>query len=192
MMADNFREHVADEMQRAMDPHAHALTTIDALHRMIHDGFVYHASGKVTGMVDTNVDEFLLTVPAGVSPHFQRLQLTTGRGDIDLRVYEGTTTSADGAAVGTLNVNRNSTNTAGTVLTTGPTITGDGTLIHTQWTPPTATGVGQSPAGIIGETNGEEWILKPSTKYLIRVTNNSGATISYRYELLWYEIGYIQ
>jgi hypothetical protein len=191
-MADNFREHYADEIMRAMDPFSHALTTLDEIHRLTHDGFVYHTSGKVTGMINANVDDFLLSVPAVTFPHFQRLQITAGEGDIDMLVYEGTTTSADGAAVSVFNVNRNSSNTPDTVLTTGPTVTDVGTLIHTQWIPPSATGVGQSPAGVVGETNGEEWVLKPSTKYLVRITNNSGSTISYRYEMLWYEIDYIQ
>lgn len=179
-----------DEEGRKFDQFVHAVTTIDSLHRMTHDGFVYHASGKVTGMIADNVDDFLITTPALSFPHFQRLQITTGRGDIDMLVYEGATTSADGAAITVLNVNRNSANTPNAVFTSGPTVTDVGTLIHTQWTPPTATGVGQSPSGIVGETNGEEWILAPSTKYLIRITNNSGATIDYRYEMLWYEVGY--
>ena len=191
-MADNFREHYADEMQRALDPYAHALTTIDTLHRLTHDGFVYHVSNKVTGMANGNVDDYLISIPAGVFPHFQRLQITAGEGNVDMLVYEGTTTSADGTVEGSLNVNRNSTNTASSVLTIAPTVTDEGTLIHTQWVPPSASGVGQSPQGVIGETNGEEWVMKPSTKYLIRITNNSGSTIDYRYELLWYEIGYEQ
>jgi len=190
-MADNFRGSPGYEEQRKFDPHAHAVTVIQGLHRMTHDGFVYHASGKVTGMVDANVDDFLIAVPAGTFPHFQRLQVTAGRGDIDIQVYEGTTTSADGAAITTFNVNRNSLNTPSSVVTFGPTVSVAGPLIHTQWIQPTATGVGQSPSGIVGETNGEEWVLKPSTKYLVRITNNSGATIAYRYELLFYEIDYV-
>lgn len=189
-MANNYRSTTLLEEAAKFDSFAHAVTTIDELHRMTHDGFVYHVSGKVTGMIDANVDDFLLAIPKGAYPHFQRLQITAGRGDIDMAVYEGTTTSADGTPIGSLNVNRNSPNVAETILTSAPTVSALGTLIHTQWVPPTATGVGQSPSGIIGETNGEEWVLAPDTKYLIRITNNSGATIAYRYELLWYEIGY--
>ena len=176
--------------REAYDPFAKALTTISSVHRGIHDGFVYHASGKVSGMIADEVDEFLLAVPAFCFPHFQRLQITAGRGDIDLLVYEGVTTSADGTPIGTINTNRNSTNTACTIFSSTPTITDIGTLIHTQWIPPTATGVGQSPSGIVGETNGEEWLLAQDTKYLIRMTNNSGATIAYRWEMLFYELDY--
>jgi hypothetical protein len=68
-------------------------------------------------------------------------------------------------------------------LYTGPTVTGVGTLVHTTWLVPTPVSAGVSKAvGLVGETNGEEWILAPSTKYLIRITNNSGATVSYSYD----------
>ena len=175
-------------MTRNRDPVSFADTVIDALHRHTHDGFVHHLSGKVTGMIDTDVDNFLL-VPGG-APHFQRFRIAASRGDIDIQVYEGTTVSANGSEVGSNNTNRFSSNVAATKLYSGPTITDDGTLIHTTWMPPTATGTGQSASGLVGETNGEEWILSPANNYLIRITNNSGATIAYSYEMLWYELDY--
>jgi len=190
-MADNFREHYADEMQRAMDPEIHALTTIDSRHRMVHDGFVYHTSGKVTGMVNANVDEFLL-VTGSVAPHIVKLGFSLGRGDVDILAFEDTTVSANGAELTEVyNTARTSVNTPTMILYSGPTVTGDGTKIHTSWVPPTATGTGLSAAGaLVGDTAGEEWELKPNSNYMIRITNNSGSTIAYQYELLWYEVAY--
>ena len=43
---------------------------------------------------------------------------------------------------------------------------------------------------IAGIGQGSEWILKPETPWLIRLTNNSGATIDWSYEFSWYEISY--
>jgi hypothetical protein len=186
-----FKKNVADEERRKFDEFAHAVTVIDEFHRMAHDGFVFHSSGKVTGMLDTEVDDFLVVTAAGNFPHFQRLRFSFGRGDIDVEVYEATTVSDNGTEITAIfNTNRNSANTAAMKLYTGPTVTGVGTLIHTTWLVPTTAGIGQSPAGLVGETNGEEWILAPSKNYLIRITNNSGATVDYAYEALWYEIGY--
>jgi len=190
MARARFRKNTQIMEGRAYDPFAHALTTIDELHRLNHDGMVYHASGKVTGMIDANVDDFLITVPAGTFPHIQNFKVTAGRGDIDVVAYEGTTTSADGSAVDSFNTNRNSSNTPDVVLTSAPTVTDVGTLVHTTWLAPTSTGTGLSANGFVGEGPGEEWVLAPSTKYLVRITNNSGATIAYRYEFLWYEIAY--
>ena len=189
-MTDNWRDSKNDEELRKFDLYAHAVTTITEPHRMAHDGFMFHASGKVTGMIDANVDEFLLVTAAGNFPHIQRMRLDLGGGDVDIQSYEGATASNDGTPITTFNTNRNSSNTADMVLNSAPTLTGDGSLVHTTWAPPTANGVGQSAQGVSNIEAGEEWILKPGTKYLIRITNNSGGTIDYRWELLWYEIGY--
>ena len=185
-----FRTGPRDEEDRKFDNYAHAVTVIEETHRINHDGMMFHASGKVTGMIDENVDDFLMVTPAFIYPHVQRFRMDLGKGDVDILAYEGATASADGAAITAFNTNRNSSKTPGLVLTSGPTVTDIGTLINTAWAAPTGTGIGQSANGISTLTAGEEWILKPSTKYLIRITNNSGATIAYRYEFLWYELSY--
>jgi hypothetical protein len=151
---------------------------------------VFHASGKITGILDAGVQDFLIAVPAGVFPHMQRFNMSVGGGDVDIVLHEGTTTSADGTVTPTFTTNRNSAKVAGTVVSIDPTVTGVGTVIATQWVPPTAAGVGQTHDGVSEVNNGEEWIAKPSTKYLLRLTNNSGSTIDLRYEVLWYEISY--
>lgn len=168
-----------------------AQTVIDAVHQMGHSGFTHHASGKVTGMVDTGTHEYLIVVPADIYPHLNRVNFSVGAGDIDIESYEGATASDNGVALTSFNTNRNSGNTPGMVVYTGPTLTDDGTNIHVAWVPPTVSGVGQSnPDGVADVDAGEEWILKPSTNYMIRLTNNSGETIAFRYEYHWYEIDY--
>lgn len=194
MSESSFRLDSRDEETFKFDPHAHAVTIIEEMHRLTHDGMVFHTSGKVTGMVDSNVDDFLIVTAAGNFPHFQRLRFFFGRGDIDIQVYDGTAVSANGSELtNVFNTNRNSANVPDMKLYTGPTVTGVGTLMHTSWIVPTPVSVGASKSvGIVGETNGEEWVLAPSTNYLIRITNNSGATVSYAYEALWYELSYSQ
>lgn len=186
---NGFRRNVIDEERRKFDSYAHALTIIQEQHRMSHDGFMFHSSGKVSGLANGATQDFLLAVPALTWPHLQRFALTVESGDVDILLYEGTTTSADGSAANIRNVNRNSSNTADTVLTLGPTVTTPGTLIHTDWIPPTGAGVG-SAIGALDIQLGEEWLLSPSTKFLFRATNNSGGAIDLRYEFVWYEIGY--
>ena len=190
-MAQEFRLDSRDEETFKFDKYAHAVTVIQEQHRLSHDGFMFHASGKVTGLANDATQDFLLAVPAGVFPHLQRFNLNLESGDIDVLMREAVTTSDDGAANGELNVNRNSSITPSSVLSLGPTVTDAGLLIHTQWVPPTGAGVGSS-AGVLDIQNGEEWILKPATKYLFRVTNKSGGTIALRYEFVWYEVGYTQ
>ena len=177
--------NVANDIDEKTEAHV----IIDEVHSMGHEGFVYHASGKVAGLVNAGTAEFLL-VTGAVEGHFQRMGLTFGRGDIDIHSYEGATASNDGTPITSYCTNRVLANTPTMVMSGSPTVTDDGTLIHTLWATPTTTGTGQSSGGVQRVTQGEEWIMKPNTKYLVRITNNSGVTISYAYDILWYEVGY--
>lgn len=188
-MVDSWRESNNDEELRSWDRFAHARTVMDHEHRNIHEGMAFHATHRVTSLGNGANLWLLMACPAGCFPHITGLIFTFEAGDIDIVTFEGTTTSADGTVISSFNRNRNSSNTPDMVLTHTPTITDAGTQIHDRLVPPTGSGVGNSE-GIISPNLGEEWILKPATKYLIRVTNNSGGTIKLTLESLWYELGY--
>ena len=190
MAHGNYRTHLKTNETRSYDPFVFAQTVIEENHRMIHDGFMYAQTGKDTGWANAGVLDFLISVPAFTFPHVQVMKLNFGRGDIDIVAYEGTTTSNDGTGMTVQNVNRNSSNTAATALYASPTITDVGTQIFTLWVPPTGTGTGQSANGTDGVGQGGEWILAPETKYLVRLTNNSGSTIDWSHEFSWYEVDY--
>lgn len=186
-----YRTNLRTMQLRSYDPELPYLTTIDSLHRLTHDGLLFHHSGKRTGWLDAGVDDFLITTPASGSGHIVNFAVTTGRGDIDILAYEDAVVSANGTELtDVFTTNRNSTVVPETKLYQNPTVTGVGTLIHTSWHPPTGTGTGQSGNGLVGGGPGEEWELKPNANYLLRMTNNSGATIDYRWEYKWYENGY--
>ena len=185
---EEFRDSYGDEELRKFDKYVHAVTVISEPHRLAHDGFMFHASKKETGILNAGVEECLFIT--GTKPvHLNRWRVESGGGDIDIDIYEGATVSANGTALSVHCTNRLALNTALTTLYDGPTVTDDGTLIHSQWVPPTSSGIGQSADGAQAEA-GEEWILAPNTNYLIRVTNNSGDTISIWEEYLFYEVGY--
>lgn len=162
------------------------LITIDTAHARSHAGEMFHSAFKVTGVLDAGVVNVLIQTGA-IPPHLSYMRASFGGGDIDLVVYEGTTVSADGTGQTENNTNRNSSNTPLTAIFLTPTITGDGTAIHTQWAVPVSTGIGQSVSGIADISAGEEWLLLPSTNYLQRATNNSGGTIDMWFEFVWYE-----
>ena len=179
-----------DERKRQYDQFAHAVTVIQEQHRLIHDGMFFTTSGKQTGFADATSVEFLISPPAGCFPHIQSMVLNFGRGDIDFEAYEGPTVTDNGTALPTRNVNRNSTNTPALNLYANPTTTDDGVMGFQLWVPPTGTGTGQSANGTAGVGQGSEWILKPETQWLVRLTNNSGSTIDWSYEFSWYELSY--
>jgi hypothetical protein len=152
---------------------------------------IFNWTGKGLALANEGVVDFLLVT--GAKPiHMNRVSFFFGRGDIDMVNYSGVTTSANGSDVSSTikNVNEESTNTDSTLTVfTGPTVTDIGTLIHTAWAPPTATGQGQTHSGT-GIDSGEEWVLKPNTKYLWRITNNSGVEIDYAWDNLFYDLSY--
>lgn len=41
--------------------------------------------------------------------------------------------------------------------------------------------------GFGGKNSDAEWILKPSTKYAVKVTNNAQATVNFGVYIYWYE-----
>lgn len=175
---------------RLFDPFVHAITVMDHEHRVIHDGMTYHATDRIASLANGATLDWLISVPAGTYPHMTQFSFQLEKGDVDILTYEGVTTSADGTPITTFNRNRNSLNEAETLMFGGPTVTDLGTEIHDRFVPPTGSGVGSS-AGTLAPNFGEEWILKPDTKYLIRLTNNSGSAIRLAGEVLWYEADYI-
>ena len=173
---------------RGFNSQSNTLAVISNAHRRIHEGDMFHTSGKQTDWLSATTKKFLIDVPVNAAPHVQVMDLTFERGDIDFVAYEGTTTSDDGASLIVQNPNRNSSNAPKTLLYAEPTITDPGGLIFTMWTPPTIVGVGQTASGVSGQGQSNEWLLKPSTKYYILLTNNSGATIKWSYEFMWFEL----
>ena len=179
--------------RRLLDYNQYAVTTLDSLHRLTHDGMVFNATGKVTTLANGATLVFLMSVPADVYTHMNRATFTFGKGDVDIVTRKDVVTSSDGTPLGAApNANETSSNTAGLLLYSAPTITDAGTVLHTGWAPPTATGVGQGTSvGIMGISQGEEWVMKPSTKYTMSITNNSGEAIAFSYDMLFYEVSYV-
>lgn len=179
---DRFRT-VADAEADKFDRFSRAVSVITEEHRLSHEGLVYHATHRVAALANSASLDILLDVPANTFPHLRKLMFHLESGPCDIEFFEGTTTSADGTGITVFNRNRNSANTAGTVITHTPTITDDGTRLHDLYSPTGGKDVGSDTLGL-----GEEWTLAPSTKYLLRLTNNSGAVLDFSLEIMFYEI----
>lgn len=182
---NDFRSIVDAEADK-FDNNSRAVAVIESEHRQTHLGMVWHSSDRDSIANGASLD-LLLTPPAFSFPHLRKAVFNLGDGPCDILAYEGVTTSDDGTAAPVFNRNRNSANTPNTVLTTGPTVTDLGTLIHDRYVGDTG-GQGSHQVGSVSAGLGEEWILQPEVKYLIRITNNSGGDIIVNYEMMWYEI----
>ena len=182
-------KQLVHERRKAYDDFSHAITTIDSGNRNIHEGFSYHATGRVASLANGASIEALIVTGAFCYPHINSALFTLADSPADIATYKDTTVSANGTEIVSWNRNLNSSNTAGCKIYTGPTITADGEQIHDRFIPDNG-GTGINDVGTISPNFGEEWILTPSSNFLIRLTNNSGGAITVTFEMLWYELGY--
>lgn len=94
--------------------------------------------------------------------------------------YENPTTSNNGTELAEYNRDRNSSATPAVALYHTPTVSDTGTLIQSGYL---------GAKGAMGERmEDNEWILKPSEQYLLRLTNLSGTNNYYTITLDWYEV----
>lgn len=130
-------------------------------------------------LADDAAHDFLIKAGA-LTPH-ATLRIAVG-GDSDFLFYEGTTVSADGAALDSISKNRETIGVAQTEMYSAPTVTAAGTLLLSLFVP---AGVKKTLSG--GGWGESEWILTANTNYLVRITNRSGAAIQLSFSLGWSE-----
>jgi hypothetical protein len=144
----------------------------DSVHDRTHAG-QYFSGGHYNGALANNGTLDLLIQNGGASTFHAKFSAQVG-GDCTVQIFEGTTFSVAGTAVTMSNHNRASgTAFAGTVTHT-PTVTLVGAQVN---------GTGFAPGGTKHSGSGgefgfnNEFVLSPTTNYLLRVTNVSGTTI---------------
>lgn len=163
------------------DEETGAVITIEAIHHEVHEGEMFHAGYSANVANGANLD-FQLTT--GDKDAHSTWEVFAG-GLVSVSLFEAPTTSG-GTAVPAYNMHRDvATEPQGAVVHT-PTVsnTGATALVNGRILPG-----GSSPTTRVGGgiRTGTEWILKPNTKYLLRVNNGSGATIAINAVLEWYE-----
>ena len=163
------------------DPYSGCLGSIDSAHLRVHKGQAYTASYYDAALADTTSISILFTTDSTTYPHI--ITSVSSSGNASVLFYEGATTSNDGTAVVTINRNRNSSNVNGLTVTHTPTVTTNGTLIYEDYIP-----AGEKSKATGGSDGwGDELVLKPSTKYLLVLTNDSGASAIVSVSAGWYE-----
>ncbi len=164
------------------DPFTGAVVNIDIPHEAIHIGKYFSYSAKIAIANTASYDHLLVIPSAGGKFIHLRLFLISGDSTpLDLILYEGTTVTANGTLQTGYNFNRNFSNSTLSVYTS-PTVTTTGTQINI------AMIIGSKQNGGVGESSGTEWVLLPSTNYLVRITNNSGGASNVSVRVEWYEL----
>lgn len=153
-----------------VDQFSNHLITMGEVHARIHAGVFYSTSLIDGALVNTAALLILIRSHATQVAHL-RVTAALG-GDAQFEIFEAPTTSADGAALTPVNLNRITANTPDTLIFSGPTVSADGTPLLDTLIPG---GGGPHASGGTGG-NFAEYILAFGTDYLVRLTNISGNT----------------
>lgn len=155
---------------------------VDVNHQRNHDGRawmawkLYPASAPLASGASCDI---VLASAAGVRPHLTIDALLMG--DAELYIYENTVTTG-GTAFTPINRNRNYTTSSNVAMVINPTVSSVGTMLDAQFMPG---GVGKKAGG--GAMQSLEFVLKPLTNYMVRMTNVNGAAHAGHLALEWYE-----
>ncbi len=154
---------------------------VDFAHHQLHEGELHQYTYGPAALANGATIDLRIVVgnlePTTRTPHFAvELDATA---ETWLYLYETPTTSANGTQQTVYNRNRNSANAPGTTLWLSPTVSAVGTPLSS-W----IVGAGNKTGG-----NGRdsiEWVLKPNTVYLVRMTAKAtGDNVCLR--AMWYE-----
>lgn len=158
--------------------------TVEVNHQRNHDGrafFAYKIAPDTAPLAaDASID-IVLASPLGVYPHLTMEGMCAG--NAELYFYEGASTTG-GIPFTPVNRNRNYTvsNPSQIAMVINPTVTSVGTELDAQIIP----GGGGKKAGG-GNAGSLEYVLKPLTNYLFRLTNINGTAHTACLTLEWYE-----
>jgi hypothetical protein len=160
------------------------MISIDVNHQRNHDGrafFAYKIAPDSAPLGASASIDIVLASPSGIFPHVTVEAMCLG--DAELYIYEGTATTG-GTAFTPINRNRNYavSNPSQSAMVINPTVTSVGTEIDAQII---AGGAGKKSAGSSGGSL--EYVLKPLTNYMFRLTNVNGTAHAASLQLEWYE-----
>ena len=162
-----------------------SMPIIDVNHLRLHEGrayYVYHTHKDTGRLAVGSSINIALAFPAGVDAHAE-IDYQCG-GEAEIYVYESPTTS--GGTAMTLHRRNRVINTASQgVAVLNPTVTAVGTEFYSELIT-SAEGQGNR-SGAGGRGISFEFILKPLTTYLFRLTNVNGASQMAEMRIDWYE-----
>ncbi len=152
-------------------------------HRNIHDGIFYETSYQNTLSAGGTFD-IILTTPATLFMHYRAAKVSSSADKITVQLYEDCAITG-GDTITPFNRDRIVTSAATMTLVSTGSVTADGTLIQQSFIGG-GTGVGQTSQGD-ESSQINEWILKQSTNYCLRIINGSTGSNIVNVNNVWYE-----
>ena len=160
---------------------------IDSDHAYIHDGRLFTALTQNTLLTGASRYISIVTPSSAVYVHYRNEIVSSSADKVTVELFEGATvTASTGSAKASINHHRVGTPTASAVLVRdGVTVTGEGTMIYQSYIGGgTNLGAGRSGA----ETQqGNEFVLRPDTVYVVKLTNGSSGSNTIQCNPTWYE-----
>lgn len=156
------------------------LPNIDVNHLRLHEGRAYYCYKQYTYAAGLGAGESIniaMAFPAGVYAH--SLFGYGGSGEAEFYIYEEPTTSG-GTAMTIHRRNRSLITTSSGAAVLAPTISSTGTEIFAEFVPANKQGGG-------GQNYTFEFVLKPLTTYLFRLTNVNSQAHAANLMIEWYE-----
>lgn len=149
-----------------------ALHTIDNAHHEIHEGD-YWFGDDISASLSSSAIKYWLFVTPDEATCFHSFPSISGTGEFELIAYEGVTVASNGTEIPMLNRNRVSNSASTTTYkfykdATSPTITNCPIVRYVR--------VGSGKNAVGDSRTESELILKPNTKYLIKVTASTNGT----------------
>lgn len=153
--------------------------TIDVNHLRLHEGrayYVYKMFPFAAGLANGSSIDIAIAWPAGIQPH--AVFAYESSGPAEFYVYESPATSG-GTAMTIHRRNRVNTTASSGAAVLGPTVSNVGTEIYAEFVPAgKAAGAGDYTF---------EYVLKPLTTYLFRLTNVDNQINPAELRIEWYE-----
>lgn len=162
------------------------MKNISTDHALIHGGQAFTAVNKFT--VANAASAYLeIIVPAGAYVHFKPISMQSDGPKITIQLIEAPTITTGSTAVTPVNRRRIGTPTASLLtVKNNPTAVSGGTILDQDYIGG-GTGAGGSTTSGGNAANDNEWVLKPATTYVIKVSNGGTAPSDINVKTFWYE-----
>jgi hypothetical protein len=170
-----------DENQRIVAS-SDSLPVIDVNHLRLHEGrayYVYKMNPNASKLATSASIDIAIAWPAGVLPH--AVMTYQCGGEAEFYIYESPSTSG-GTPLTIYRRNRSLTTESQGAAVLAPTVTSVGTEIYGEFI-----SSGQGGTGAGGGDFTYEYVFKPLTTYLFRLTNVNGQAQMAEVRVEWYE-----
>jgi hypothetical protein len=155
---------------------------IDVNHLRLHEGrayYVYKLNPNASKLATSASIDIAVAWPAGILPH--AVVAYQCGGEAEFYIYESPSTSG-GTPLTIHRRNRSITSTSTGAAVLAPTVTSTGTEIYAEFI-----SSGQGGTGAGGGDYTYEYVFKPLTTYLFRLTNVNGQAQMAELRIEWYE-----